>query len=79
MAPPFTSGLVAVPGALCAACRLCFFTTCFGAGAVIGAAVCGTGATGADLGVELDIAKMMKPTTRNAIIMIARGEMLGGD
>jgi hypothetical protein len=48
-------------------------------GAATGATVCGTGAAGTTFGVELDIAKMMTPTTRNAIIMIASGETLGVD
>jgi hypothetical protein len=49
-------------------------------GATTGATTCGTGATGgAAFGVELEISKMMKPTTRNAIIMIASGETLDAD
>jgi hypothetical protein len=48
--------------------------------AVIGVTVCGIGATGgAAFGVELEIAKKMMPTTMNAIIMIASGEMLAED
>jgi hypothetical protein len=59
---------------------LCFFTTCFGAtGAATGTVICGRGATGAAFGVELEVAKMMKTTTRNAIIMIASGETLAVD
>jgi len=41
--------------------------------------ICGRGATGAAFGVELEVAKMMKTTTRNAIIMIASGETLAVD
>jgi hypothetical protein len=44
-------------------------------GAATGATTCGTGTTGTEavVGFEEDIAKMMKPTTSN-IIMIAKGE-----
>jgi hypothetical protein len=46
--------------------------------AATGATVCGTGAAGDIVFVEVDIARMMKPTTRNTIMM-ANGETLAVD
>jgi hypothetical protein len=48
-------------------------------GAAIGATTCGAGTTGAVVGFEEDLAKMMKQTTSNIIIRIAKGDTLAVD